>query len=362
MKGKRILIATGGTGGHIFPAIASAKLLQDSGCIISMSIDDKAYKQFSPQINSITDDLKILQLKGFSGGIWRKLCCLWQMLIGIISCVWYLRANKPDLVMSFGGFGSFPMTVGAILTGKDFIIHEQNTIMGRTNRLCTRFAKKVIYGLPPRVSQPEKPIICMPLRQQFLDNKSKKPVDKINILVLGGSQGARIFNQFMPKLFEMMPKTMFENINITEQCRAEMSKIMSECYRKLDIKAKIAPFFDNVAELMGQADIIIARSGAMTIAEISFMQKPAILIPYPHAIDDHQYYNALVLEQFGAALIINEKDIITNKVDYKALVNLISDKEKLKGMAQSYGDNKLVQNNIKDLIDDLFKQQRSSNL
>ena len=265
-------------------------------------------------------------------------------------------SKKPDLVIGFGSFATLPMIIAAIMTRTNFIIHEQNTLMGRANRICAKFAKHIIYGLPPLDSdnfyttnpQNTKYPIAMPLRQEFIKYQNRQYKQNtlsgisnkqhINIVVLGGSQGASIFSDFVPSIIARITPETRQNMSLNVQCPQHLLTKTQQKYDKLGVKTTIKPFFDGVeiANVLASADVVIARAGAATITEIKFMQKPAILVPYPHAMDNHQYYNALVLENIKTAVIVEESSIIEDKINWLELANLIKSKEKLAKMSGNY--------------------------
>lgn len=298
---KSIIIAAAGTGGHIMPAWALAEQYFINGWkVIWLGTPTGMENKIINKNNVIFISLNI---GGFRG---KKLFTLitypFKFLYALIkSCYWIIKFKASNVVV-FGGYISLPAGYAAIILKKNLFIHEQNIIYGTSNRLLTPFAKKIFTAFKVESKYP----ICIsgnPIRKSILNIKKNfnKTTVKINVLVIGGSLGAKVFNEKLPQILLKFPQ-----FNLIHQCGAGKKINLDQMYSG---KAKVLEFIEDMGKYYQWADLVIGRAGAMTIAELEHVGLPSILIPYPYAIDDHQQKNAEYLSKKGGAMICKEQDI-----------------------------------------------------
>lgn len=304
---KRIVIMAGGTGGHVFPALAVAQLLEEKGWQISWLGTQKGLEsRVIPEHGIEIDWLSVAGVRG--KGLPAKIAAVFKLLKACVQAGAILRRRKPDVVLGMGGFVAGPGGLMAKLLGIPLVIHEQNRVPGTTNRLLARMAKQVLEAFPGSF-KPAVHAQCTgnPLRKQFLnrpDAGDKAAGQAINILVVGGSQGAQILNEVVPEAAAQL-----SCIRIKHQSGAAMLAQVTERYKALGVNAEVSAFFDDMVAAYQWADMVICRAGAMTVSEVAAIGIPAIFIPLPGAIDDHQTANARYLTDAGAGMLLMQKDL-----------------------------------------------------
>jgi UDP-N-acetylglucosamine--N-acetylmuramyl-(pentapeptide) pyrophosphoryl-undecaprenol N-acetylglucosamine transferase len=322
--GKRIVIMAGGTGGHIFPALATAHYLQKQHWEVSWMGTHKGIEsQIIPANNLEIDYLSVNGLRG-KGAL--SLLKMPMMLIKTcLEAKRILKLRKPNVVLGMGGFVAGPGGVVARLLGIPLVIHEQNRVPGTTNRLLAKVATKILQAFPDSFSGNKKAIFTgNPLRASFLQHikvEVKKDNASLHLLVLGGSQGAQRLNEVMPSTAKLLG-----SVEIRHQTGSQMQAIVEQNYKDKKITAKVTAFIDDVADAYRWADLVICRAGAMTVSEVAAMGVPSILVPYPYAIDDHQTANAQYLVDAGAGFIIQQKKLETGYLA-ETIKELIKSKE-----------------------------------
>ncbi len=334
-KNNLIVLAAGGTGGHIFPAQAVCGILLKKKYTPLLICDDRTDQFLQQPLSEITR-YKILSRK-YSDSIFSKLTALCLTLISTFLVTFKFIKAGPKLVIGFGGYPSFPTLLAATVLRIPFIIHEQNAVLGRVNRIFARFAKKVFLTFPNTKFAHKKNSIVTGnfVRPEILSAKSSpKKADKIYILVIGGSQGAQIFSEVIPHTICSLPKSLQKKLVITQQARPNLLDSTKLFYKKSTAKVEIKDFFLNIGELLKQADLVICRAGASTIAELIELGKPAIFIPYKHAMDNHQYFNAKYLVDNGAAIMIEESHLSTQKLG-EEILRLLNKKPTLSAMSKA---------------------------
>jgi UDP-N-acetylglucosamine--N-acetylmuramyl-(pentapeptide) pyrophosphoryl-undecaprenol N-acetylglucosamine transferase len=342
-KYKKILIAAGGTGGHLSPAIALAEQLDNLGFNLEL-ITDQRCQNYLPIERKYK--IKIYNHLQFSQHPLKFLQFIFSLSFNILQIIKKIKRENIELIISFGGYTALSSNIAAIFTIKKLILHEQNSHAGRVNKIFARFADKIITTYP-NVSAfdnyKDKLFLCdLPIRNIFVHNHIKTN-KKFNILIMGGSQGAQIFSKIFSELFNKNLIKNVKKIKIIQQVREEERESLEKLYKNLGISYEIKTYFTNISQKLSETDLVISRAGAATIAEIIFTEKPAILIPYPYAKDNHQFYNAKYLESFKACYLFQEKDLdirnlsklIDNLIDKKNLLadvkkNIISYKKKQK--------------------------------
>jgi len=319
------MIMAGGTGGHVFPALAVAENLRAKGWTVTWLGTERGLESRVVPANQIElDKLCVAGLRG--KGLWAKTQSVFLLVKACGQAIGHLRRRRPDVVLGMGGFVAAPGGLMAWLLGIPLIIHEQNRVVGTTNRLLARFAKQRLQAFPDSFSVAQQ-AICTgnPLRTAFLNLPLKKnwQLEKrsLHILIVGGSQGAQIFNQIIPASMAHIP-----NIAIRHQTGEAMFAQVSEAYQQTEqTSVEVFKFIENMAEAYQWADIVICRSGAMTVSEVAAAGLPAIFVPLPTAIDDHQRANAQYLTEAGAGFLLPQAELTAEKLTTtleKMLINL----------------------------------------
>lgn len=305
---KRIVIMAGGTGGHVFPALAVAQKLLAEGWQVSWLGTQKGLESRVVPENNI--DIDWLSVSGLRGkGVLSKLTALMTLFKACWQAWKVLRRRKPDVVLGMGGFVAGPGGLMARLLGIPLIIHEQNRVPGTTNRLLAKIANQVLEAFPGSFKkQFNAKCTGNPLRQQFLQKLhagDRHCSEELHLLVVGGSQGAQILNEVLPAALAAVTQP----ISVWHQTGAVMREQVEQNYQANGIKAQVDAFIEDMASAYEWADVVVCRAGAMTISEVAAVGVPAVFIPLPGAIDDHQTANAKVLTDAGAGVLLRQKDL-----------------------------------------------------
>ena len=326
----RFVLMAGGTGGHLFPAMALAQELRRRGHDIQLMTDHRvaAYGDKFPAsathivpsaTPSVSNPIKFL-LAGL------------KIVWGIGTAWVKLGSIKPDAVIGFGGYPVFPPFVAANLRGIPGILHEQNAVMGRANRALGRMAKVIALSFA-RTAKAEafagrSEVVGNPIRDRArgVARVTYPPLDAgvVRVLVFGGSQGARVFADLVPPAIAELPAELRSRLLVTQQCRPEDLDRVAEIYRQAKVNVELAAFFDDLPERMAASHLIVSRSGASTIAELTAIGRPAILVPLPGAIDADQKNNALVMEAAGGGWIAEQATLTPQSLGTR-LASLLSD-------------------------------------
>ena len=308
-----IVIAAGGTGGHFFPAEALAAELAQRGQRVALMTDARSGGLASPAFEG--RERFVLSGSGIAGrGVLRAV----KSAIALAAGTWQARAIlsrlRPTAIVGFGGYPSVaPVLASRFLTARPAVIlHEQNGVLGRANRWLASRADLLALSLPGTTRIPEgtrTEVTGNPVRPAIVALAGAPytpPTGEIRLLVLGGSLGARIFSDIVPPALALLPAELRARIALTQQCRAEDLARVRSAYEQSGVAATLAPFFPNVAELLRDTHLAIARAGASTVAELATIGRPSILVPLPGAIDDHQRANAAALATPGGAILIDQ--------------------------------------------------------
>ena len=308
-----ILIMAGGTGGHVYPAMAVADYLKEHGWNVvwlctaggmeNRLIEGKNYK-------TATITMRGVRGKGLMG--W--LLLPYKLAIAFKQSFAAIRQHQPNVVLGMGGFAAFPGGIMAKLLGKPLVIHEQNSVAGLTNKTLSLFADKTLAAFPSAFED-KAVLVGNPVRQditQLLSPKQRysQRTGKLNLLVVGGSLGAAALNDVLPKALANLPAGQFE---VVHQAGEKHIAALQANYQAANVQADAKAFINNMAEMYAWADIVICRAGALTLAELACVGVASILVPFPYAVDDHQTYNAQYLSDAGAAKLIQQTEFNVQK-------------------------------------------------
>jgi len=311
-RDKIFLIMAGGTGGHVYPALATAtKLMEQNDKVVWLGSVGGMEEQV---VKAAGISFHGLSVKGVRGkGIFNKLLSPVRVLWAVIQALIVITKVKPDAVLGMGGFASGPGGIAARILGKPLIIHEQNAVAGMTNRILSKFATTVMTAFPGAFSESVKvKLTGNPLREPIIDIYYQPQLDipkdrKINLLILGGSLGALGLNQGVPAALSRVDESIRPEIwHQTGKNKAEETETD---YERHGVDVKITEFIGDMAEAYQWADFVICRAGALTISELCTVGLGAILVPYPYAVDDHQTKNASSMAEFGAAWLLPQRDL-----------------------------------------------------
>ena len=319
--GQHIVIMAGGTGGHVFPALAVAQFLKAKEWNVSWIGTQRGMESRVVPANGIEIDW--LSVEGIRGkGLKAMISSVSQLLKAFLQAFEIFRKRKPDVVLGMGGYVAGPGGMVASLMGIPLVIHEQNRVPGTTNRLLVKKADRVLEAFPDSFPLTAKAVFTgNPLRSYFLDfpdkelwtEESERP---FRILVVGGSQGAKALNDVVPAAAKHL-----ENVEIKHQTGTASLELVTKKYAELEVEAQTIEFVEDIASAYQWADLVICRAGAMTVSEVAAAGIPAIFIPLPHAIDDHQTANARHLSDAEAAILLVQSEF--NEISLnKAIENI----------------------------------------
>ena len=316
MTGSRsVLLAAGGTGGHLFPAEALSAALARHDVPVELVTDDRALKYGASFPARAIHTLASATPTG--GSPLSKALSLLTLARGTFSARGLLKRNDPLCVVGFGGYPTVPPVLAATFAGIPTILHEQNAVMGRANRfmaarvtqIATGFAQ--LGGVPDNIKakaehtgNPIRPTVIEAARLPYPGFDD----GKFRLVVTGGSQGARVMSDIVPPAIELLSPDLRSRLVIVQQARGEDEERVAAAYRRLGIAAEVAPFFKDLPARMAQAHLVIARAGASTVSELAVIGRPSILVPFPFALDQDQAANAAHLAETGAARVIRQTD------------------------------------------------------
>ncbi len=307
----RLVLAAGGTGGHMFPAQALAEEMLARGWRVTLATDARGLR-YAGGFAEAVERVEIRAARA-GGGLTARLALPVTLIRSVAAAIGLLRRARPAAVAGFGGYPAFPLLAAAWGLGVPRVIHEQNAVLGRVNRLFARRVDRVACGLWPVTGAPEGAAlehVGNPVRRAVLD-AARVPFDApgdgpVRLLVFGGSQGAAALAKAVPRAVELLPEAVRARLRVTQQVREGEEGPVAEAYRSAGVAAERAPFFDDLPDRIAAAQAVIARAGASTVAELAAIGRPAILVPYPHAAADHQTANARALAEAGGAVVAPE--------------------------------------------------------
>ncbi len=364
-KALRVVIAGGGTGGHLFPGLAIAQefMTRNKGnTVVFISTGNPLERSVLSQTDFRLESVTAEGIKG--RGIWNQAKSALKIPKGIIEALRILKGYKPHITVGLGSYSAGPVVLGAWLLRTKIVLHEQNILPGITNRILARFADRIYVSFDDTKARfaPDKiRLTGNPVRKALLNNHNSEAVAaglrKFCVLIIGGSQGAHRINTTVVEALGHL--TQKEGLTFIHQTGSADEQMVSEAYRSENVTAKVQSFFRHMGPLYKQADLIICRAGATTVAEVTAMGKAVIFIPFPFAADDHQTLNAATLADKGAAEMVHEKDInasaLAQKIEYYA-----SHPQALKTMAQKAG--RLGHPDAAQrIVDDCYQLVESSN-
>ncbi|MFD2252025.1 UDP-N-acetylglucosamine--N-acetylmuramyl-(pentapeptide) pyrophosphoryl-undecaprenol N-acetylglucosamine transferase [Pseudochelatococcus lubricantis] len=311
-----VIVAAGGTGGHLFPAEALTVALKARGARVELATDTRAAK-FA---GSFPADA-IIEFPAATPSGRSPLTALKAVVTlarGFLAARGAIRARRPAVVVGFGGYPTVPPLLAAASLRVPVIVHEQNAVLGRANLMLSRFATLIATGFPgvgkvpegargrvAHVGNPVRPAVREAAAVPF------RPLDAagtLSLVVTGGSQGARVMSDIVPPAVEQLPENLRRRLSIVQQARAEDVERVRETYARLGVAAEIAPFFTDLPRRMAEAHLVIGRAGASTVAELAVIGRASILVPLPGSLDQDQAANAAVLVHAGAASAVAQKD------------------------------------------------------
>lgn len=331
------LIAAGGTGGHMFPAQALAEVLLAHGWRVKLSTDDRGARYAGAFPEEVTREV-VPSATTARGGLTGKLSAPFKIAAGVLAARRAFGKDRPDVVVGFGGYPTIPAMSAALIMGIPRVIHEQNGVMGRVNGAFAKRVQKVACGTwPTELPAGIKGIhVGNPVRASVKDRAAAlytPPGDgPLNVVIIGGSQGARVLSDVVPAAMASLPESVRARLRVAHQARAEDHDRVAATYAGARIDADIRPFFDDVPELFANAQLVIARSGASTIADLTVIGRPSLLVPLAIAIRDEQTANARPLADAGAALMLPES-ILDPETLARDMLAILTDPDRAVGMA-----------------------------
>ncbi|MGY0776580.1 undecaprenyldiphospho-muramoylpentapeptide beta-N-acetylglucosaminyltransferase [Azospirillum argentinense] len=337
-----IILAAGGTGGHFFPAEALARELLARGEAVAL-VTDKRGQAFGDSLPEVT--VHRIRSAAPGGNLLAKVNAAWQMGLGLLGANALMRHLKPAAVVGFGGYPSVPTVYAAAQGRVPVMLHEQNAVLGRANRMLAAAARRIAVAFSEvasvkeehrprlvRTGNPVRPAIAAQRDAAYAVPGAGGPV---RILVMGGSQGARVFSEVIPEALGRLPAELRARIHLAQQCRPEDLEAARNAYAGMGLGGlELESFFRDVPDRLAACHLAITRAGASTIAELTCIGRPAILVPYPHAMDDHQTANARQLAAAGAAWVMAQPDFTADALAAR-LTALLESPDALTAAAQA---------------------------
>ncbi|MEL3953685.1 MULTISPECIES: undecaprenyldiphospho-muramoylpentapeptide beta-N-acetylglucosaminyltransferase [Stenotrophomonas] len=311
-----VMIMAGGTGGHIFPGLAVAKVLRERGVPVTwLGADGAMETRLVPQHDIPIDTLAIGGLRG--KGKLALLGAPLRLLRAIRAAGFLIRDRQPRAVIAFGGFASGPGGIAARLHGLPLLVHEQNRAPGMTNRVLSRVARRVLAGFPGSFAKREE-AVGNPVRAEIAaitppDLRLANRQGPLHLLVLGGSQGARVLNNAVPKALAALGAGM--PVQVRHQSGEKLHAEALQAYADAGVQASVEPFIADMAEAFAWADLVVCRSGASTLAELCAVGVGSVLVPFAAAVDDHQTRNAEYLVERGAAVLLKQDETLATQLE-----------------------------------------------
>lgn len=360
----RVLLAAGGTGGHLFPAYALAQELGRRGVLVDL-VTDMRGDRYGTDFPALAVH-KIASATLASKAPTEIARTGWMLSKGIGSSLKLLGEISPSVVVGFGGYPAFPPLVAAKLRGIPAVVHEQNAVLGRANRLLARRVDAIATSFE-RVKHLEGAtaekarLTGNPVRDQVIAAAERpywSPLDgdPVRLLIFGGSQGARYFSDELPAALALLPDELRARLEIVQQAREEDIERVRAAYAANGISAEVASFFESLPDIMARAHLVIARAGASTVAELTVIGRPSILVPLPHAVDNDQLHNATRLAETGAAWCIEQAKLTPQvwAIEIASLIRAPTHLVEAAGAAKALGRPGAV-SALADVVEDLAR-------
>jgi UDP-N-acetylglucosamine--N-acetylmuramyl-(pentapeptide) pyrophosphoryl-undecaprenol N-acetylglucosamine transferase len=313
-KNKTILIMAGGTGGHIFPGLAVADYLKAQGWrVVWLGAPSSMEAELVPKHGYA---MGLVDFSGLRGKGWlSKVTMPIRLLFAMWQCLFVFLQYRPAVVLGMGGYITVPGGLVAVLLRRPLVIHEQNAVAGMSNKLLARYSKKVMSGFPHVLPNSEwcgNPVRAAIASLPEPGQRYGKREGALNVLVVGGSLGAKVINERVPKALALLAPE--ERPHVLHQSGKNHYKATRAAYEEAGVEGMVAPFVDDMAFYYDQADLVVCRAGALTISELSAAGLASILVPFPHAVDDHQTVNARFLCDRGAAVLLPQKEMTPERL------------------------------------------------
>jgi UDP-N-acetylglucosamine--N-acetylmuramyl-(pentapeptide) pyrophosphoryl-undecaprenol N-acetylglucosamine transferase len=338
VKSTIIHLAAGGTGGHVFPALAVAEVLKVKGFEPRLLTDRRGAALLAGIENPPFKSHVLSAASPFQRGIFRRIIALGKLACGALTACFLVGFARPSVMIGFGGYPSFAPLLVARLLGVPTMVHEQNAYLGRANKLIAAKASLVALSWPKTTNLPDNVAVHvtgMPVRDAFFAKRHEhKDGQKLVLTVLGGSQGAEILGQLVPDALAMVEPPLRERIEICQQARPEQIGALRDRYNALGMAANISGFFTDMPTLLARSDLVISRSGASSIAELAAIGRASLMMPLPSAMDDHQRANAIQMERVGGGYCLDEATVSPAFLATQ-IVQLFEKTETLRTMAKN---------------------------
>ncbi len=349
---KKIIFSAGGTGGHILPAQNLMRHLSSKGYKVLLVTDSRGANFMNKN-----SDFKSYILKSgtpTNKNILKKFISLFVIFYSVIKSTYILKKEKPDLVFGFGGYASFPVSLASKIFNLPLFIYENNIILGRSNKILALFSKKIFLAKKISKKLPNKHIKKIyevgPILDKKIINYLPKKINNekklFSILILGGSQGAKIFGEIIPNVISMIKNEGYE-IEVMQQCLKDQKNSIIDFYKEKNIKNYVFEFEKDISKLISSSTLAITRSGASSTAELNYTKTPFITIPLPNSIDNHQFLNAKYYENSKCCWLLEQKNF-NRKNLFNLIIKNIKDKNSLNNMRKNMG-----KNNNKNVYEDI---------
>jgi UDP-N-acetylglucosamine--N-acetylmuramyl-(pentapeptide) pyrophosphoryl-undecaprenol N-acetylglucosamine transferase len=335
-----VLLAAGGTGGHLFPAEATAVALRKQGAEVALATDTRAVSYGSEFPTSSVHVIPSATLRGSGPLAYGRTFAV--LTIGIAKAWNLLRRIKPAVVVGFGGYPTLPPMFAAGMRGIPTVLHDANAVMGRANRALAPRVTAIASSFPDvallpdalksKVTMTGNPVRPNVLAASTVPYPAVRDSEPLRVIVFGGSQGARVMADIVPDAIALLDPALRARLHVVQQARGEDLPRVQEDYARIGVKAELAPFFADLPARVAQSHLVVSRSGASTVAELSAIGRPAILVPLPGALDQDQLHNARVLEKAGGAVVLEQRDFSPERAAQE-MTTLLGDPSRLAAMA-----------------------------
>jgi UDP-N-acetylglucosamine--N-acetylmuramyl-(pentapeptide) pyrophosphoryl-undecaprenol N-acetylglucosamine transferase len=307
---KHLMVVAGGTGGHIFPGIAVAELMQQQGWTVSwVGTADRMEAQLVPKHGFEIDFVEVQGVRG--NGIARLLKAPFMVIKAILAAKKIIKLRKPAVILAMGGYVTGPVGIAAKLSGVPLVIHEQNAVAGFSNKLLANVANQVLAAFPNAFASKAE-VVGNPVRASVSAIAKKPLTEQLNVLVVGGSLGAQVLNERLPEVFSALAKDFA--LSVRHQSGRNHQDKLKSAYVGREFDAQVDEFIHDMDAAYAWADLVICRAGALTVSEVAAAGKAALFVPLPHAVDDHQTANARYLVDQQGALLMPQHEFTTDRL------------------------------------------------